>query len=745
MNVTKNKLKTVQSPPSGLARAGTDGDGGKLGIDIGGTFTDLVLLDESNGILYFGKTLTTYPDPTPGILNGVNELLQQHGKHVSTVKTLVHGTTLVTNAVIERKGAKTALITTKGFEDVLEIGREMRYDIYDIFITMPKPLVPKGLRKGVNERVDKNGKIVEKLIVADAEKIMKQLQKEGVQSVAVSLLHSYVNIKHEKQIGDLIKKKFPAITYSLSSEVMPEIREYERTSATVMNAYVQPLTDEYLKNLRSKLNVLGFDGIIHIMNSAGRLTTIDGARKKPVQLLESGPAGGTMAGVYFGKLLGKKDLVTFDMGGTTAKASVIRNLQPEITNHFEAAREKRFKKGSGLPVRIPVIDMIEIGAGGGSIAHINHLGLLTVGPESASSAPGPACYNRGGENPTVTDADLILGYLNEDYFLGGTMKLRKDLAIDTMKKKIAKPLGISVEEAAWGIHRIVNENMANAARVHIIEKGLDPRFFSMLAFGGAGPVHAFHVARLMNAPQLIVPSGAGVLSALGFLVSPVATEKITSYVCRLDIMDWKKVNAMIKEMKEKGFAFLKASLNLPKNRETLDSKNLKTPFKKRGAKASPLGRFGGASVRIVSDMRYSGQGHEITVVIPSGKLSEKSIVEIESNFKEEYQLRYGRSIENIPIESVTWRVLVSGPSPELIPKQAVVGKHGKALKGMRKVYFGDEYLETPVYDRYAIEVNKKMNGPCIIEEFESTTVVGKNCSVMLDGFRNILIEMNGSR
>jgi N-methylhydantoinase A len=705
MSAYKNKLESVQSKPLG--------DGYKLGIDIGGTFTDLVLLDESNSTLYFGKTLTTYPDPTLGILNGVNELLQQHGKSVALVNTLVHGTTLVTNAVIERKGAKTALITTKGFEDVLEIGREMRYDIYDIFITMPKPLVPQRLRKGIKERIDKNGKVLEKLNVADAEKIMKQLQKDGVQSVAVSLLHSYANTKHEKQIGDLIKKKFPAITYSLSSEVMPEIREYERTSATVMNAYVQPLTDQYLKNLNAKLNVLGFTGIIHIMNSAGRLTTIEGARKTPVQLLESGPAGGTMAGVYFGKLIGKKDLVAFDMGGTTAKASMIRNLQPEITNHFEAAREKRFKKGSGLPVRIPVIDMIEIGAGGGSIAHINNLGLLTVGPDSASSTPGPVCYNRGGENPTVTDADLILGYLNEDYFLGGTMKLRKDLAIAAMTKKIAKPLGITVEAAAWGIHRIVNENMANAARVHIIEKGLDPRFFTMLAFGGAGPVHAFNVARLMNAPQLIVPSGAGVLSALGFLVSPVATEEITSYVCRLDKMDWKRVNAMIDTMNEKGFAFL-----------------TKAGIKKKDG-----------IVRIVSDMRYSGQGHEITVSIPSGKLNEKSIAAIETSFKEEYQLRYGRSIENIPVESVTWRVLVSGPSPQLIPKQAVLGTHNRALKGNRKVYFGNGYADTPVYDRYAIEINKKINGPCIIEEFESTTVVGKDSTLIIDEFRNIVIEM----
>jgi N-methylhydantoinase A len=685
----------------------------KLGIDIGGTFTDLVLLDETNGTIYFGKTLTTYPDPTFGILNGVNELLQQHTKSIKEVSTLVHGTTLVTNAVIERKGAKTALLTTKGFEDVLEIGREMRYDIYDIFITMPKPLVPKELRMGVQERVDKNGKILEKLNIENVEKSLVALQKKGVQSVAVSLLHSYANTKHENEIGNLLKTKFSKLTYSLSSEVMPEIREYERTSATVMNAYVQPLTDTYLKNLNYNLQQLGFSGIIHIMNSAGRLTTVEGARKTPVHLLESGPAGGTMAGVYFGKLIGKKDLVAFDMGGTTAKASMIRNLQPEITNHFEAAREKRFKKGSGLPVRIPVIDMIEIGAGGGSIAHINHLGLLTVGPESAASNPGPACYNLGGENPTVTDADLILGFLNEDYFLGGTMKLHIGKAIATMKKKIADPLKISVEEAAWGIHRIVNENMANAARVHIIEKGLDPRFFSMLGFGGAGPVHAFNVARLMNAPQLIIPSGAGVLSALGFLVSPVATEEISSYVCQLNKMDWSKVNKMITEMQEKGFAFLS-----------------KAGIKNKDGKVS-----------IVSDMRYLGQGHEITVVIPTDKLSEKSIATIEQNFKIEYRLRYGRDIENIPIESVTWRVLVSGPSPQLIPKQAVIGKHTKALKGTRKVFWGKQYEATPVYDRYSMEAHKKIKGPCIIEEFESTTVVGPNSTVIIDAYKNIVIDM----
>jgi N-methylhydantoinase A len=686
----------------------------KLGIDIGGTFTDLVLLDEATGNMYFGKTLTTYPDPTIGILQGVEEVMHNHQKKMSDVQSIVHGTTLVTNAVIERKGAKTAFITTKGFEDVLEIGREMRYDIYDLFLTMPKPLVPQNLRKGITERLDKNGNVLAAIDMNEVAAVVADLVAEDVQSIAVTFLHSFANKQHEQMVGQFIKEKYPHIYCSLSCEVMPEIREYERSSATAMNAYVQPLVSNYLSNLMQRLQALKFNGHLHIMNSSGRLTTVEGAAHTPIQLLESGPAGGTMATVFFGKLVGKADLLAFDMGGTTAKASMIRNNEPEITNQFEAAREKRFKKGSGLPVRIPVIDMIEIGAGGGSIAHINHLGLLTVGPESAASNPGPACYGRGGTRPTVTDADLVLGYLNADYFLGGTMQLRKDLAEQAIFEHIAKPLKVSVEEAAWGIHRIVNENMANAARVHILEKGLDPRKFSMMAFGGAGPVHAFNVARLMHAPQLIVPSGAGVLSALGFLVSPIASEEITSYVCRLDKMDWAKVNGFINDMKEKGFVFL-ASAKLEKEN---------------------------ASVSIVADMRYAGQGHEITVRMPNQTLSAESLSIIEQNFIEEYHLRYGRTINNMPIETVTWRLLVSGPTPTLTPKQAVLGVQEKALKGKRNLYFGSGFVDAPVYNRYAMDANETIAGPCIIEEMESTTVIGPNSSVRVDAYKNIIIDLH---
>jgi N-methylhydantoinase A len=451
------------------------------------------------------------------------------------------------------------------------------------------------------------------------------------------------------------------------------------------------------------------------MISSGRLTTVAGARKTPIQLLESGPAGGTMASVFFGKLLEQADLLAFDMGGTTAKASLINRYQPEVTNQFEAGRVRRFKKGSGLPVRIPVIDMIEIGAGGGSIARVNHLVLLTVGPDSAASQPGPACYGRGGEEPTVTDADLVLGYLNAAYFLGGEMPLDLDLAKTAIQNKLAEPLGISVEEAALGVHRIVNENMANAARVHILEKGLDPRRYSMIAFGGAGPVHAFQVARLLHSPRLIIPVAAGVASALGFLVSPVASEQMKSYVRSLDKIDWNEVNAFLNTLEKTGLDFLTQA-------------------------GIPLEQ---ASIRRMADMRYVGQGHEIIVNIPNGLLDESSKEIIENNFRAEYELRYSRGIESIPMETVTWRVVVSGPDPVLLPKQMVNSDGDTALKGQRPVWFPgiDHPVSTRVYDRYALQSGDAFAGPAIIEEMESTTVIGPDCRVQMDDLRNLIIDM----
>ncbi|WP_298503818.1 hydantoinase/oxoprolinase family protein [uncultured Maribacter sp.] len=688
----------------------------KLGIDIGGTFTDFVLFEDTSNQLYFAKTLTTYPDPTVGIFNGIKELEAKFGFPVKEIDAIVHGTTLVTNAVIERKGAKTAFITTKGFEDVLEIGREMRYDIYDIFLTMPKPLIPRNLRMGVSERVDTHGNVLTELNETHLAPLARALKDNGIEAVGVCLLNSFANTKHEKVLGKFLSKNVPDIYYSLSSEIMPEIREYERSSATAMNAYVQPITDKYLKDFETQLRESGFQGNINIMISSGKLTTIDGARKSPIHLLESGPAGGAMAGVFYGSHLEEENLLCFDMGGTTAKACVIYEGKPEITNHFEAGRVKRFKKGSGLPVRIPVIDLIEIGAGGGSIARVNNIGLLTVGPDSASSTPGPACYDLGGEDPTVTDADLVLGYLNADYFLGGDMQLSVDAAREAIRVKLAEPLNISIEEAAMGVHKIVNENMSNAARVHVLEKGMDPRHFNMIGFGGAGPVHAFGVAKLLNTKRLIIPVGAGVTSALGFLVSPVASEKIHSFISEIEEIDWKEVNSFLENMEQDGYNFLAQS--------GIDKKD--------------------ATVERVVEMRYSGQGHEITIEIPEGELSENSIPEIEKRFVKEYEFRYNRSIEGMSLEMVTWRVVVQGPIPQMKVKQfSTTASDAEAYKGVRRVYFEETgYLDCPVYDRYALQSNEKFDGPAIIEETESTTVIGVNSSVHVDKDKNIIIDLH---
>jgi N-methylhydantoinase A len=410
--------------------------------------------------------------------------------------------------------------------------------------------------------------------------------------------------------------------------------------------------------------------------------------------------------------------ITFGMGGTTAKASLIHQNEPQITNQFEAARVRRFKKGSGLPVRIPVIDMIEIGAGSGSIAHIDHLGLLKVGPESAASEPGPACYGRGGEKPTVTDCDLVLGYLNPDYFLGGAMRLDVAAARKAIEAYLAKPLGISIEEAAMGVHRVVNENMANAARVHILEKGRDPRSYSMLAFGGAGPVHAFQVARLLNSPQLIIPVGAGVVSALGFLVSPVASEQIRSLVCPLDEIDWHQLNSMLSEMESEGLAFLEKS----------------------GISRSE------AQITRLADMRYTGQGHEISVRIPNGDLSAASIADIQQRFTTEYELRYGRSIDDIGMETVTWRIIVSSPAPQIRPRQVVSATGNQALKGERTLYFmeGSQPVarQCPVYARYLLNPGDSFAGPAVIEEIESTTIIGNNSTIRIDDYCNIVIDLH---
>ena len=520
----------------------------RVGIDIGGTFTDFVLVDELERRIWLGKRLTTHDDYLQAILAGLDELLKDAGITAADVSDVVHGTTLVTNTVIERKGAKTALITTEGARDVVEIGSELRYDIYDLSIERPRPLVPRRLRYGIRERLLASGEERLALDLGQLPRIVDDMRRSGVTSVAIALLHSYANPAHERSLGEALSKMMPEAEITLSSALVPEIREYERTSTAIVNAYVQPLVSSYLRSMERELQQRGVRHPPYLMLSGGGLASVADAVAAPVNLIESGPAGGAIAACFFGRAANALDLISFDMGGTTAKMCLINGGNPSHSHEFEAARVHRFKKGSGLPLRVSVIDMIEIGAGGGSLARIDNMGLLKVGPESAGSAPGPACYGNGGERPTVTDADVVLGYLDPDFFLGGSMRLDLKAAQRAISGHIGKPLGLTAVQAAAGIQQVVNESMATATRLYVSERGRDLRRYAMLAFGGAGPVHAYRVAQILGLKRLICPYAAGAASALGFLVAPLSVESVRSYVTTLDNLDWSRLNRLFEDM-----------------------------------------------------------------------------------------------------------------------------------------------------------------------------------------------------
>jgi N-methylhydantoinase A len=605
----------------------------RLGVDVGGTFTDFVLIDDLFGKVRVNKTLTTPHNPSEAIMKGTQSLLAAEGLTASQLHIVIQGMTLATNALIERKGARTGLITTQGFRDILEIRKESRYDPDDFFIELPEPLTPRHLRLGVEERVDKDGNIVTRLNEPQLLKVLEQLEQEGVESIAVCFLHSYANPANEIRAAELIAERAPSLSISLSSEVACAIREDERFSTTTVNAYIRPLADQYLKSLAERLSAAGFQGTLYTMLSNGGLTTFENAKQFPVRLIESGPAGGTMGAVFYADLLGCRDLVAFDMGGTTAKISMVQEGKPATVSTFEAARLRRFTKGSGMPLMIPAIDMLEVGAGGGSIGRVDALGLLKVGPESSGSDPGPACYGLGGTDPTVTDAALVLGYLDPNFFLGGEMKLDREKAFQAIRERLADPLNLDPIQAAWGIHRVVTENMASAARIHILEKGRDPRRFSLLAFGGAGPIHAWQVGKLVGFPQIISPLAAGVMSAFGFLVTPVTADHVQTYMTRLDEVDWDRVNGLLEEMEQLG---------------------------KQQVMAGGV-QHGALKMIRSADMRYVRQGRELSVPIPNGKLSRESVETIRQSFQTVYQERYARYLTHVPVEVVTWRVAVSGP------------------------------------------------------------------------------------
>jgi N-methylhydantoinase A len=710
---------------------------GRLGVDIGGTFTDLVWVDDATGDVRVGKLLTTPKDPAQAVEQGALRLLEEAGAVPADVCALIPGTTLATNALIERKGARTGLLTTAGFRDALEIGREGRYDMYDLFIDLPAPLVPRHLRLEVEERLDADGSVRRPLDLAGARVAIGRLLAEGVEAVAISLLHAYRNPVHEEALARLVAEMAPGLPMACSSEVVPEIREYERTSTTAANVYVMPLMARYLGDLERKIGDMGIAGGFYVMLSSGGIATPATAKRVPVRLVESGPAAGALAAARAARQAGEDRLLSFDMGGTTAKACVIDRGEPLLAREFEVARADRFKKGSGLPIRVPVIELIEIGAGGGSVARIDRMGLLKVGPDSAGADPGPACYALGGREPTVTDADLVLGYLDPDFFLGGRMRLDVEAARRAIADKVAGPMGIDLARSAWNIHLVVNENMAAAARIHGIERGKDLRTYPLFAFGGAGPVHAWHVGRILKVPRVLVPFGAGAASALGLLSAPLAFDFVRTASQRLDQADWASIDRLFEEMEAEGRAVLRDA----------------------GIADADM-RF-----RRSAEMRYAGQGHEVEGPVPAGALGSGSLAALTAGFEDAYRALYHRTPMGVPIEALNWRLVVSGPEAaaggeisgpiisggpsnrreatlQRSPLGATVDQIKAVPKRTRRAYFPDAggYVETPVYDRYGLAPGMEFAGPAIIEERESTTVIGPGARIRVDVTRTLVAE-----
>jgi 5-oxoprolinase (ATP-hydrolysing) len=689
----------------------------RVGLDIGGTFTDLVLLDEATGELRLHKILTTPDDPARAAMAGLLELCASAGVALRDVTALVHGTTLVTNAIIERRGARTALMTTRGFRDILEMGKEQRYDIYDLFLRFPDPLVRRRDRIEVDERTAADGEVLEPVDRDAVRRAAERLAAGGIEAIAVAFLHAYRNPANERAAHDAIRAAAPDLAVSLSSDVAPEIREYERTCTTVCNAYVQPLLDRYVGRLEAALGAQGFAGRFTLMQSTGGAASPETARRFPIRLLESGPAGGALVSAFFGAPLGLSDLVGFDMGGTTAKICLIREGRPAIAPEMEVARVHRFKRGSGLPVTAPTVDMMEIGAGGGSIAWIDSLGLLKVGPHSAGAEPGPACYGRGGAEPTVTDACLALGYFNEGSFLGGTMPLDRHAAVAALERVGAR-LGLDAMGAAWGIHQIVVESMAAAARVYLIERGQDPRRFTLIAFGGAGPSHAARVARILGMREVIVPPASGVASALGLLVAPISVELVHSLPGPLDALPWDRVTALYTDMDTQGTTALAAA-----------------------------GIASGTMVRERrAEMRLLGQFHDIEVPVPDGPLGPDIARRLAAAFEAEYRRRYGVFLADRPVQALNWRLSVTGPRPD-IRIQAGTPAEGAgacgAVRAKRPAYFPEThgFVEVPVYDRALLRPGMRAEGPAIIEEREATTVAGPGDRFTVDAAGNLRLAV----
>ncbi|HVZ44911.1 MAG TPA: hydantoinase/oxoprolinase family protein [Ramlibacter sp.] len=694
----------------------------KLAFDTGGTFTDFAFSDD-DGTILLHKVLSTPDAPARAVLQGIDELLAKVRRGGSRrdgegALQILGATTVVTNAVLERKGVDTAFITTDGFQDMLRIRTEGRYDLYDLRIQYPDPLVPRDRCFGVKERVTADGDIVTPLDEEGVKRIAAQLVQQGIGSVAVCLLHAYKYPAHEERIGELLAEFAPGVSVSLSSSVCPEVREYDRASTTVANAYTRPLMVQHVEHLEGELGKRGVQSQLLWMTSSGGVVPSASAGRTPVRLIESGPAAGAVAASEYARTAGERSVLSFDMGGTTAKLCLIPDGQPQIANELEVARHERFRKGSGFPLKIQSIHMIEIGAGGGSIAAKSKLGLLSVGPRSAAAVPGPACYGRGGTDPTVTDADLLLGYVDERSFLGGDFPLDRPAARRAMDR-LADTLGISLERCAFGIHDMVNESMAEAAAMQATDSGVDPRTLPMIAFGGAGPVHAYGVARKLGLRKVICPLGAGVTSAVGLLGAPVAADLSASLPMSIPAWDAKKVRQILDKLAAQGRDVVLAS----------------------GVAAEDV-RFS-----YTVDMRHVGQGHEISVNLPEGDPASAAFLdELLVRFHDAYIKLYGRNVSGTDAEVITWRIRARGPKGEVTPSRmrASAKSTGRALKGRRPVYFQEAggFVDTPVYDHYAMTPGERFAGPAIVEQRESTVVVGPKAHFGLDDQFNLIMHLD---
>lgn len=668
--------------------------GARLGVDIGGTFTDVVL--ELAGQRFSTKVLTTYAAPEDAIIEGMHRVCAKAGIAASQIGQIIHGTTLATNALIERRGAKTALITTEGFRDVIEMRTESRFEQYDLNLTLPEPLLPRNRRYTVKERMDARGQVLIPLNRAQVEALADELREAGYESVAVGLLHSYVNDVHERLIRDVLAERLPGAMVSLSSEVSPQMREYERFNTTIANAYIKPLMKSYLVRLEGRLAVEGASCPIFLMHSGGGIISLESASEFPVRLVESGPAGGAVFAADIAARHGLKKVLSFDMGGTTAKICLIKNYTPKTARVFEVARTYRFKKGSGMPISIPVIDMVEIGAGGGSLARVDSMNQIRVGPESAGSEPGPACYGRGGTRPAVTDADVILGKIDPENFAAGTIPLFSDESAGALEREIGDRLGMDALESAWGVAEVVDENMANAARVHAVENGEDLSDYTMIAFGGAAPLHAGRLCEKLGIARCLVPPGAGVGSAIGFLRAPFSFEANRTLFMRLARFDAARVTRLFDEMAEEATRVVRS-----------------------------CGWEGEIRTEYKVYMRYAGQGWEIPVALAPEEARAADPAVILQRFEREYANLFGRTVKGLEAEVTVWSVNAHTPPTPVVAVEALAETSRAERQGARSLFDAGlgRRVEAGAYARAELPAGSEIRGPGVVTEDETTIVL----------------------